>query len=240
MKISDIRTLGGLFRYRPLAVEAVERAVGGRCWEWLDQGLPAFCDFMGLLPSALLDHVAGLPPVPADTPWSEKPLYYLVDFLTANHRLFREKTLPDLRRSLDLQGLPLFPDRYLVDLILQDLQAFERVFTGHMAEEEEVLFPEILHGEALLRHGLRSPAAQPGNPFKLEFLGPTLPDEVFGRMIADIAEKARNQRVSPAFIPRFEGIRKALSDFQGDLAGHTRLEIGELLPRAALVEQALR
>lgn len=226
-------TLRQLFRARPLAIGILEEALGCRFWPYLDQHLADFGAHSGVQPGDFLDRVRSLPPVPPDTDWDRKPLCYLIDHLTANHRDFRDQDLPRLRAAVDPKGLPSWPDRYALDLIKQDFEAFGRAFLLHLVEEETGTFPGILHAESLLRHGspldrVRKEAAA---LLASDVFPPSRPDEVLERTLADITEKLRLLPVSPAAATRRDAILEDLREFHERLARHARLESDCLYPR---------
>lgn len=236
-KLPATTTLRHLFRMRPLAVEILERALGSGFWAYQDQTLADFGAHAGIQPGDLLDKVAALPPTPEDTDWDRKPLSHLIDHLTADHRDFRDRELPRLRSYLDPQGLCGWPDRYVCDLLVQDFEAFARLFVVHLAEEEGITFPAILEAESLLRHPPWKPAdvalakARAASLLEEEFAPPAVPDEEFGRMLVDMDEKLRLQPVSQTAETKLAEIRSALGGFQGKLSRHKVLEMETLYPR---------
>lgn len=237
-------TLRQLFRERPLAIGILEEALGCRFWPYLDQHLADFGAHSGVQPGDFLDRIKGLPPVPADTDWDKKPLCYLIDHLTADHRVFREQELPRLRAAVDPKGLPSWPDRYALDLIKQDFEAFGRAFLLHLVEEETGTFPGILHAESLLRHGAPGVRVREEAAALLEsdVFPPSRPDEDLERTLTDIAEKLRLLPVSPAAAARRDAVLDDLRKFHAHLARHARLETDCLYPRveALKVEAASR
>jgi iron-sulfur cluster repair protein YtfE (RIC family) len=226
-------TLRRLFRERPLAIGILEDALGCRFWPYLDQHLTDFGAHSGVQPADFLDRIKGLPPVPPDTDWDGKPLCYLIDHLTAAHRDFRSRDLPRLREAVDPKGLPSWPDRYALDLIKQDFEAFGRAFLLHLVEEETGTFPGILHAESLLRHGstVAQSREQAATLLASDVFPPSRPDEDLERILADIAEKLRLLPVSPAAASRRDAILEELREFHARLARHARLETECLYPR---------
>jgi iron-sulfur cluster repair protein YtfE (RIC family) len=236
LRYADVNTLRQLLQRRPMAARLLEETLGGRFWADIHLPLDLFCARYGLMTSDLLDKVATLPDPPEDLDWEGNPLYYLLDRLTAEHQVFRVSELPALRAMLDVDGVPAYPDRYVAGLMLQDFQAFGRAFLGHMAEEEDRIFPDALLDEAVIRFpglGLK-PAHDP-----LRRRLPGTPDQVYSRMVVDIREKIRLQTVSPASEPRFRAIDQAFRNFEGKLLRHARLETDLLEPRLARIESAL-
>lgn len=230
-------TLRQLLRRRPAALEVLENALGSRFWDHLEFALPDFGSCFGLNPGDLLDKVAALPPVPADTSWETKPLCHLIDRLTVEHDGFRRDDLPRLRSLLD--GVPVrsWSDRYARDLIRQDFEAFARDFLHHMDEEEETAFPELMRKDSLLRHpGGMPPRKGHGSGLPGPYSRPTLADEDFGRMLVDIQDKLRHQRLSSEAGSGLDRLLTAMADFQAKLARHARLETGELYSRVARLE----
>ena len=226
-------TLRQLFRFRPLAVGILEEALGSRFWPYLDQRLSDFGAHSGVQPSDFLDRVKVLAPVPADTDWDRKPLCYLIDHLTAEHRGFRDRDLPRLGSAVDPKGLASWPDRYALDLIKQDFEAFGRAFLLHLVEEETGTFPGILHAESLLRLGSTGDRTRKEAAALLtsDVFRPSRPDEDLERTLADIAEKLRLLPASPAAAARRDAVLADLREFHGRLARHARLETECLYPR---------
>jgi iron-sulfur cluster repair protein YtfE (RIC family) len=226
-------TLRQLFRARPLAVGILEQALGCRFWPYLDQRLADFGAHSGVQPGDFLDRIKALPPVPPDTDWDRKPLCHLIDHLTAEHQHFRERELPRLSSAVDPKGLASWPDRYALDLIKQDFEAFGRAFLLHLVEEETGTFPGILHAESLLRHGATDKRVREEAAALLasDVFRPSRPDEDLERTLADIAEKLRLLPVSPAAAARRDAVLADLRAFQEALARHARLETDCLYPR---------
>jgi iron-sulfur cluster repair protein YtfE (RIC family) len=231
-------TLRQLFRERPLAVGILEQALGSRFWPYLDQRLADFGAHSGVHPGDLLDRVGKLAAVPPDTDWDGKPLCYLIDYLSGEHREFRDRVLPRLRKTVNPEGLSSWPDRYALELFQQEFEAFSRAFLLHLVEEETGTYPGILHAESLLRHAAADPSAraQAADLLAADVFPPSRPDEELERTLSGIAEKLRLLPLSPAAASRRDAILADLREFHGRLERHARLESECLYPRVAALK----
>ena len=239
MEISKATPLRLILRVRPLAVQVLEEAAGHHCWACLDQNLQDFCRDRGLEASGLEEAISALAPVPADSDWKAKPIYYLIDYLTANHRRFREKDLPALGRLLDVHGVPTFPDRYAFELMSQEFLAFEQELLKHMQEEEEFLFPKIMRNEACFRYREMTPEPYRGSVNLFLTLQPHKQEEEIKHMFMGIREKLRNLRVQEGTRALLDKANAALEAFQVALVTHADLETQVLFPVAGRLEQEL-
>jgi hypothetical protein len=94
-------TLREIIRSRPMGVGILEELTDGAFWGRLDASVADFCRDAGL-DMKDLQHRFGSLPVNLDRQdWRELPLYFLVDHLTANHREFRARDLPEVHRLLE-------------------------------------------------------------------------------------------------------------------------------------------
>lgn len=107
----------------------------------------------GLPTEHLLRELAETPVPGPDSPWEERPLYFLVDYLTARHREFICSDLPALRKLLEASsgGKSATDPR---GHLREAFQRFDRVFRASLREEESIHFPGILMNEYALRIGL--------------------------------------------------------------------------------------
>jgi iron-sulfur cluster repair protein YtfE (RIC family) len=166
-------TLREAIRSRPLAIGLLEEKAGASFWSRLDAPLEEFCREAGVDFAALGHAIATLPEALERQDWQSLPLYYLIDYLTSGHRLFRMRDLPDVHRLLENLRIEFPAGNGSLDILVREFASFRREFGWHMEEEEEFLFPKILRIEVpggiqgIDRHVLAPPnpgagAALPG------------------------------------------------------------------------------
>ena len=239
MILSRSQTVKQILRQRPMAVEALEQALGARIWERMETPLATLCADAGADSHALVEKLASLPPAPAEADWERKPAYWLVDRLIQDHVAFREIEMPGIMALLEEERMPAYPDGYVLKLLLQEFRHFQDDFSLHMAEEEEFLFPKILRNEACFRFPELGPEAFRGS-VNLYFRSEThKPEEGFKRMIVSIREKLRNQHLARPTAELAQRAQAAMDRFSERLLAHADLETHRLFPRAGRLEQEL-
>jgi iron-sulfur cluster repair protein YtfE (RIC family) len=236
---SSSQTLRQILRQRPMAVDVFEDVSGPLFWDRMEMTLGAFCRHIGADSASVLARIAALPAPPAETEWDAKPIHWLIDSLTADHREFREKAMPGIESLLVAERLPAYPDGYVVKLLLQEFRHFQADFLKHMAEEEEFLFPKILRNEACWRHRELGPEIHRGSVNLYLRLETHKPEEEFKRMIVSIREKLRNQHLQRPAAELARRAEQALDAFAKRLIAHADLETHTLFPRAGRLEQEL-
>lgn len=232
-------TLREILRERPLAVSLFEDQAGYGFWNHLDLQFPHFCHILKLDERGLAANIAGLPEEQATGGWTAKPLYCLADHLTANHREFRAKDLPQMQRLFELIRLEFPNESGTIDAFLAEYRSFRQELSWHMNEEEEFLFPKILRTEASLRHPELYPEIYKGsvNMFPKNQLH--VPEEAFRDMLAELTAKFKELVTDLHQLPVVREILSVLQTFAMKLKAHTYLEAEVLFPRAAEMENRL-
>lgn len=143
--------IGEAVKVRP-ATLGIFYGLGCDPWKEGGKSISELCERRGLGMQALLQELTRFPVPVRSSPWEELPVYYLLDYLTAEHRQLLYSDLPAFRCLLELP----FPEAsggQLFRLLLRALDKFNETFRDHVKEEEERLFPAILMNEHILRHG---------------------------------------------------------------------------------------
>ncbi|MDB5104915.1 MAG: ric [Fibrobacteres bacterium] len=228
-----------ILRLRPLAVEILEKEFGHACWLNPDDTLSAVSESHGKEASRLAGRLSALSPLPPGTDWSGKPVCYLIDHLTRNHRDFRESDIPLIEGMLVTEGLPVYPDRYAVKLIVQEFNYFREDFLRHIEEEETFLYPKIMRNEACFRHKELKPEAHKGSVNLYLNLETHKPEIELKRMLTSLQEKLRNQVLHQPAAEITAKTLSALESFADRLFAHADLETDVLFPMAAVLEKEL-
>ena len=226
MPFSGISSLAQLLKLRPAAVGLLE-ASGSSFWNRLDISVELFCHEAGLDPVAWIERVLKLPVSDEGSDWRAEPLYRIADFLTAEHRGFRERDLPDIDR---LYGNISVHDGDFLSRPNHAFKYFEEGFLEHLHEEEERIFPYILRLEACTRIPGLKPVVN-----RVSF------SLIAVRQGHAIREKQDQMRHTAG-----TGMGKAgnrlhvvLDDFENRLARHTGIETEVFFPRAIEIEKHL-
>ena len=183
--------------------------------------------------------INALPSLTEETEWEMKPAYYLVDYLVANHREFREVDLPAMELIMDGTDIPVYPDWFVIKLISQEFRYFQEEFLKHMAEEESFLFPKILHNEACYRFKDLPPEVYKGSVNLFFRHNRHTPEAEFKRMFTSIREKLMNQALQDSTKVMTKQVIDGLESFERRLFHHADLESNVLFPMAGHLEQEL-
>ncbi|MEO6094550.1 MAG: hypothetical protein ABIW76_02350 [Fibrobacteria bacterium] len=168
-----------------------------------------------------------------------KPLWYLVEFLTENHRDFRSKDLPELQRLFELLRLEFAQEPRAIDGFVDEFTDFRRELSSHLEEEEEFLFPKILRTEASLRHPELYPEVFKGSLTMFPRAHLRIPEENFRGMLAELDRKFHGLITDLRQLPIVKRILETMEAFESKLKTHTYLEADILFPRAAEMESEL-
>lgn len=238
-RIGTTTTLGRIIRLRPLAVADLEKVGRYRLWDNLNLTLGEFCLLAETDEQALLASLRQLTPARIGIDWRTKPIYHLIDHLTAEHDAFCHKHMPNLHRLLDVEQAPALPDRFALRPLQMAFGQFDRDFRAHMNEEEDFLFPKIMRNEACFRYRELSPEVYKGS-VNLYLSTHTHPaEEEFRRTFTELRDAARGLKVQESMHAHLVEAVEALEAFGARLIAHACLEEEELFPRAGRLEQEL-
>ena len=137
-----------LIRFRPMAIGLLEKRKI-RFWDELDRTLDE------LIPRELmgdfLEEVAYARLPAPDTDWNAMPMYFLADYLTAEHRDFLVHEISDITHILDVHTLSDADGVEGLRKLQRGFHDFVKECHLHFEEEEIYLFPKVLRYEACLR-----------------------------------------------------------------------------------------
>ncbi len=239
MSVPDSRTLREIIRARPMAIEVFEELSGYGFWAHLDDRLIDYCHEKRKDEAVVSGRIAGLPPAHPGDGLISKPLWYVVDYLTANHREFRAHDLPNMHRLFDLLRLEFAQEPTAIDGFVEEFTDFRRDLAWHMDEEEEFLFPKILRTEASLWHPELYPEIFKGSVNMLPKHHLHIPEEAFRAMLEKLTLKFRALITDLHQLPIVKQILEAMQAYDAKLKAHTHLEADVLFPRAAAMEASL-
>lgn len=238
-RIGSATPIGKIIRMRPMAVKTLEAFAGHRIWENFNVPLGDFCEEEGLAVEGVLESLHRAPPAEASSDGRTIPAYHLIDRLTEDHRVFRDRDLPRLAALLDAEKVAIHPEADSLKPLQATFVDFDRRFRKHMEEEEEFLFPKIMRNEACFRYRELSPEVYKGSVNLYLSTQTHLAEEEFRRAFDDIRRQARELPVGHGFRAHLAETVAALEDFGSRLESHADLEEKELLPRAGRLEQEL-
>jgi regulator of cell morphogenesis and NO signaling len=226
-------------RSRPLGVGVLEEEAGGAFWDRLDLTVGEFCREAGLDAGKVEHRLASLPERAERQDWPRLPLFFLVDYLAAEHRYFRARALPEVHRLLQELRREFPSGHAALESLLGEFLAFRQEFSWHMEEEEEFLFPKILRTEASLRHPDLYPEVFKGSigmftPNQLQG-----PEHRFHEIITGLSERLRGLVSGTLHLAAAKTALAALQGYEARLKAHAYLECEILFPRALEMEASL-
>jgi iron-sulfur cluster repair protein YtfE (RIC family) len=187
----------------------------------------------------MLEALGSLGAPEGDSDWGSLPLSRLLEFLTREHREFRQVFIPAIKSAFAAgEGKPDFMGPLLP--LVNAWPGFSASLLEHIGSEEALLFPKILRDQYRSRYGEADMAA---------LFDPSLayPSLLFLRKEGEHLEKLRRYLDAASYCGSPESMEKpAISVYRmlhflhARLAEHSRLEREFLLPRAAMLEKDLR
>ena len=212
-------TLAQLLRQRPGVLEVLE-AAGLSVWDASHLSLDIFCSRAGMDATELLRKAKALPPPPADSDWKNIRLYRVADFLTLDHRHFREKDLPAFNRALKSERA----ESYGMTFASETFLSFQKHFIAHLEEEENELFPYLLRLDEIFTF--------PQN--KEYFTAPENPHRRGPPLTPDFEQHIDRLAVDAGRLPGRE-----MQEFRDRLIRHSKIETEALYPRLKRMEGQL-
>lgn len=179
----------------------------------------------------------GLPESDGDRDWERASIPDLLDHLIADHREILTRILPALRAALARipsagKETHASPEK--------GWKAFAADLEAHMREEENFLFPRLLHYVYCLRHHGRHADFDGGSVnvyIAIRLLGNEhRQKEAFKRFLAVQEERIRGMAGASADRER---LKQLLAEFQERLERHNHLEEAVLYPKARDLEKSL-
>jgi regulator of cell morphogenesis and NO signaling len=232
-------TLRELIRSRPAGIGILEEMAGGTFWDRMDLTLSEFCRESDLSAEAVQHRIAGLPENPTHQDWPRLPLYSLIDFLTAGHRGFRARDLPEIHRLLETLRLDFPAGQASLETLLGEFTAFRQEFSWHMEEEEEFLFPKILRTEASVRHPELYPEVFKGSIGMFSSSQLQEPEHRFHQIVTDLSERLRGLVSDALHLATAKSALSAMQGYEARLKAHVYMECEILFPRALAMEASL-
>ncbi len=235
----DSLTVREAIRSRPLAVGVLEEISGGSFWNRLDTPMGEFCRNAKVNLNELHARISSLPVNLERQDWKGLPLYFLVDHLTANHREFRRRDLPNIHRMLEALRLEIPSAQATLSELISELTSFRQEFSWHMEEEEEFLYPKILRTEASMRHPDLYPEIFKGSVTMFTKVQIHAPEDSFHALVASIFVRLKNAVSDISQIPLIQETLGGIQSFEARLRAHTYVESEILFPRATAMETLL-
>jgi iron-sulfur cluster repair protein YtfE (RIC family) len=178
-----------------------------------------------------------LPEVEGDRDWESASIPDLLDHLISDHRDILDRLVPALRIALDRAPSPANDAHAGPD---GSWKAFAAGLNAHMREEENFLFPRLLHYAYCLRHHGSHPDFDGGSVnvyIAIRLLGNEHKQkEDFQRFLTD--QDARFRAMAKGS-PEQERIGRLLEEFRERMERHNHLEEKVLYPKARDLEKSL-
>lgn len=229
-----------LLRIRPLALEVMERR-GIRPWPVMDRPLShLFLDKREGALQDFLDEISAMPIPAADSRWEDLPAYYLVDYVTHQHREFLLNDIPDIHYLFDMLVLTDTEHAPAIKALQADFQSFCQDYHNHMDEEETHIFPRIMRCEASLKDSSVHPEFNAGS---VQIFVATRSARLVQRTETSLTEMVERAArvVADLGLPSPEGrnLQDLLTHFLARLRAHTHLETQRLFPAGLELERTL-
>lgn len=186
----------------------------------------------------LIQELLSLPVPDRNSPWEKLPAYYLIDYLTNEHREILHEDLPSVRGILDMH----FDESSgggLFWLLVDSFHRFTDILRAHIQEEEDYLFPAILKNEYALRYGGPAQRIKPVAGHVLASPAIIRGEE---RLDAALDEWTRAVGIHNEIRDRpkiAEMAARAMQNLEQKLRAHGVLEKKALYPIAARIENEL-
>jgi iron-sulfur cluster repair protein YtfE (RIC family) len=230
--------IGDAIKYRPQSLDTLYRG-SLNPWQEQDMTLDEFCRREGFSLPDLLAELTNLPVPDAKSDWDSLPIYYLIDFLTEEHRLFINADIQAIRTRMDMPLEDREKDPDIFARLTDSLREVTDRLRVHQQEEEDVIFPVILRNEwHLLNPGgedfIEWVSGHSRAAWKLERR-----EDEFGRSVRSwldgtLASRDRYQRLE-----NLEPAISLITTLGLRLEAHDRLEQEVLRPRAERMEREL-
>lgn len=179
----------------------------------------------------------GLPETDGNGDWESASIPALLDHLISDHRDILDRLAPALRIALDRAPSPGNDAHANPD---GNWKAFAAGLEAHMREEENFLFPRLLHYAYCLRHHGCHPDFDGGSVnvyIAIRLLGNEHRQKEDFRLF--LAGQDERFRASAKGSPEQERIGRLLEEFRERLERHNHLEENVLYPKARDLEKSL-
>ena len=174
------------------------------------------------------------------TEWKDQPIYFLIDFLSREHWHFLQRVLPAIKRSITEEKSENVESLRRIGYLVQEWPKFSSALQEHINEEENFLFPKIIHYDYCYRN----------QKDHADFLGGSVNVYVALKMLGKeteqmaairrfLSEMLFSKAVLHGEDPLDDQLTKQLKDFHEKLIAHSSLESEVLFPMAKAVEKAM-
>ena len=231
-------TLGALLVIRPQAISVLEK-FGIEPFKLPMARLGETCQDNGIAWDVFLNEVGKLEVPSKDSDWQHLPLYFLIDFLTHEHREITSEFFPAIRNAIIAEEKNP-ANLEAKSLLVREWPTFMAALIEHIKSENTFLFPKILRYDYCARHGTVDPDFSNGSV------------KVFAALHLLMHEQRQTSAVTKfldaiAFSPppaegndiKRKHLVKILASFQKVLMEHSRLEVDVLFPLATALEKKL-
>ena len=235
--VSPETPVGAIVTQHPIAASVFRKHRVDFCCNGR-QTLATACAALSLEPASLLEEVQeaeAREETPVDQrDWTKAPLGELCAHIIGTHHAYLRVELPTL--ALYIQKIAgVHDDHPELAEIGQTFDALANELLGHMAKEEQILFPMITSAEVAADLNLSMPPSHCGsvqNPIgQMEH-----EHEVAGGALRRISELSNGHTPPDDACPTFRETYARLHRFEGDLFQHIHLENNILHPRAIAQE----
>jgi iron-sulfur cluster repair protein YtfE (RIC family) len=237
---SDAETLKSLIRKKPAYIEILQKHFAYAIWNHLDDKFSDFCMANQKTEQELQQAFLEFEEEGVTEDWVTKPLYFLIDHLTVEHKEFRSYELPLILTRMEACRTISGIDIPYLDSLIKSYQDFRREFLTHMEEEEDFLFLKIMRTEASLRYPQLYPEVFKGSVsmYSSTLLHST--EAEIGEMVAGVLTKVAGFPAVIEATSELKNLIAVLKGLESKIGNHTYLESVILFPRAKKMEEDLR
>lgn len=223
--------VGDAIKFRPLILDSLYRR-DVNPWSQLESTLAKVCMRNKIDVDAFLKEIGSIPVPEPDSDWESLPCFYLIDFLTRQHRDILQLDLPAIhyRMKTDCVGESAFRMR-------QSLYEFRQRLQSHIAAEEDEIFPRILRNEYAVLHPDWNEAVDAGNRAAgaaARLLGK---EEELGFTLDSWIRQASDGMDGKGSANSLSAVAILLTELERNIKTHSRLEADHLYPMALRLEE---
>jgi iron-sulfur cluster repair protein YtfE (RIC family) len=225
-----------LLKLRPMAIGVMDKR-NIRFWDSLDQPLGQVVNGEHL--PNFLEEVSYQQVPASDSDWTAMPLYFLIEFLTQEHKDFQLQDLADIAHVLDIHTLADSDEAEGLRRIHRDYLEFVKDFRSHIEEEETFLFPKILRYEACMRDNRVHPEFHKGSVQSYMAMRVSQEGRTLQRTLDTLLDRIRAHALTYEDSFAAHELLGIVANFRDKLVAHRDLEANELFPVAKALEKNL-
>ena len=178
-------------------------------------------------------------PASRPLPYGDWSLDFLADYIVNTHHSYVRKTLPDIvfysKKVAKVHG-DRHPELVLINQLVGEVN---EELTGHMAKEEQILFPYIKTMVAPKVNEPQSCAVRPFGTVQSPIKVMEMEHEMVGKHLEKIRQLSNNYLLPEDACASYSLLYRMLDEFEEDLHLHVHLENNILFPKSLEAKKKL-